>query len=73
MIISFGMCYYLMIFCTIYHKTQGSIMINYIIGIAESMAISFGLTIITSLIRYLSLKNGWKNIYNTSKYMFQKF
>ena len=73
MIISFGMCYYLMIFCTIYHKTQGSIMINYIIGIAESMAISFGLTIITSLIRYLSLKNEWKNIYNTSKYMFQKF
>ena len=35
------MCYYLMIFCTVYHKTQGSIMINYLTGIAESMAISF--------------------------------
>ena len=72
-IINFGMCYYLMIFCTIYHKTQGSIMINYIVGIAESMAISFGLTLIGSLLRYLSLKNRWKNIYNTSKFMFQKF
>ena len=72
-IINFGMCYYLMIFCTIYHKTQGSIMINYIIGIAESMAISFGLAFITSFIRYLSLKYRWKSMFNTSKYMFQKF
>ena len=72
-VINFGMCYYLMIFCTIYHKTQGSIMINYIVGIAESMAISIGLSIISSLLRYLSLKNRWKSIYNTSKYMFQKF
>ena len=72
-VINFGMCYYLMIFCTIYHKTQGSIMINYIVGIAESMAISIGISIISSLLRYLSLKNRWESIYNTSKYMFQKF
>ena len=62
-----------MIFCTIYHKTQGRIMINYIVGIAQSIAISVGLTIIISLIRYLSLKNKWKYIYNTSKYFFEKF
>ena len=65
--------YYLMIFCTVYHKSQGSIMVNYITGIAESMAISFGLTVITSLIRFLSLKYKWKNIYNTSKYLFDHF
>jgi len=70
-IINLGMCYYLMIFCTVYHKTQGSIMINYIIGIAESLAISFGLTIITSLLRILSIKYKWKSIYNTSKYFFE--
>ena len=45
------MCYYLMIFCTIYHQTQGSIMVNYIVGIAESMLISLGLSIFTSIIR----------------------
>ena len=67
------MCYYLMIFCTVYHKTQGSIMINYLTGIAESMAISFGLALITSLMRYLSLRYRWKSIYYTSKYFFEKF
>ena len=72
-IINLGMCYYLLLFCTVYHNTQGSIMLNYFIGIAQSMAISFGLAIITSLIRYLSLKNKWKSIYNTSKYFFEHF
>ena len=73
MVINVGMCYYLMIFCTIYHKTQGSIMINYLLGIAQSMGYSFGIAIITSFIRYFSLIYRWKYIYNTSKYMFEKF
>ena len=72
-IINLCMCYYLMIFCTVYHKTQGSIMINYIIGISESMAISLGLSIITSLMRLLSIKYKWKSIYYTSKYFFENF
>ena len=67
------MCYYLMIFCTVYHKTQGSIMLNYLIGIAESLGISLTLSLITSLIRFLSIKNKWKTIYYTSKYFFEKF
>ena len=54
-LINSAMCYYLMIFCTVYHKTQGSIAINYLLGIAQSMGISAGLTIIISLMRYLSL------------------
>ena len=72
-LINLGMCYYLMIFCTVYHKTQGSIMINYLTGIAESMAISFGLALITSLMRYFSIKCRWKSIYYTSKYFFENF
>jgi len=72
-IINLLMCYYLMIFCTVYHKTQGSIMINYITGVAESMAISLCLSLITSLMRYLSTKYRWKSIYYTSKYFFEKF
>ena len=67
------MCYYLMIFCTVYHKTQGSIMINYITGVAESLAISLVLALITSLMRYLSIKYKWKSIYYTSKYFFENF
>ena len=72
-IINLIMCYYLMIFCTVYHKTQGSIMINYITGVAESIAISLGLALITSLMRFLSIKYRWKSIYYTSKYFFEKF
>ena len=72
-IINLAMCYYLMIFCTVYHKSQISIMINYIIGIAESIAISVGLTLITSGLRYLSLKNRSKYMYYTSKYLFDHF
>ncbi len=72
-IINLGMCYYLMIFCTVYHNTQGSIMVNYIVGISESMLISLDLAIFTSLIRYLSLKYKWKSIYYTSEYFFENF
>ena len=72
-IINFGMCYYLMIFCTIYQKTQGSIMKNYILGIGQSLVISLGLTIIISLMRYLSLTYRWKSFYNSSKYLFENF
>ena len=72
-IINLGMCYYLMIFCTVYHNTQGSIMVNYITGVGESMIISLGLSIIISLIRYLSIKNKWRHIYYTSRYLFETF
>ena len=71
--INLCMCYYLMIFCTVYHKTQESIMINYIVGISESMAISLGLTIITSLVRYLSIKYKNQKAYNASRFLFEKF
>ena len=72
-IINLAMCYYLTIFCAIYHNTQGSIMINYLTGIAESMAISFGLTLITSIMRTIGIKCRSKYIYYTSKYFFENF
>ena len=71
--INIGMCYYLMIFCTVYHKTQGSIAINYITGISESLAISLGLALITSILRIISIKCELKYIYYTSKYFFENF
>lgn len=67
------MCYYLTIFCIIYHQTQGSIMTNYIIGIVESLIISFLLSLLTAFLRYASIKNKIKSLYNTSKYLYEKF
>ena len=68
-----GMTYYLFIFCTVYHYSQKSIMINYIIGALISLAFSTGLTIIISLLRILSFKYKSNKMFNTSRYLYNKF
>ena len=67
------MTYYLFIFCTVYHQSQGSIMANYFIGIGISLATSVGLTIIISLMRFLSIKYQSIKFYNFSKYLYEHF
>ena len=75
-IIEFLMCilmtYYITIFCIIYNKTQISIMINYIIGVLESLAISFAETIVITVMRYISLKYKMIKIYRASQYLYSK-
>ena len=72
-LLNFFMLYYLSIFCAIYNKTQTSIIINYLYGILESVLFSLGITIIISVIRFLSIKNKWKSIYKASKYFYENF
>mgnify|MGYP002623862319 CR=1 FL=1 len=67
------MVYYLTIFCIIYHRTQTSILINYLYGVLESFAISFGTAIIISIIRFIAIKYKFRYFYNTSKYIYDKF
>ena len=67
------MCYYLTIFCIVYHQTQGSIMFNYLIGLGQSLIISLSISIIIAFLRFISIRIGIKNIYNTSKYLHEKF
>ena len=67
------MTYYIIIFCIIYSKSQVSIMINYFYGVLESLAISIGITLIITLLRYLSIKYKWIKIYRTSQYMYNRF
>jgi len=62
-----------MIFCTVYHNTQGSVMINYLTGVIESIIISFGFTLIISILRTISIKCRSKSAYYTSKYFFENF
>ena len=69
----FGMTYYLFIFCTVYHQSQRSIMINYIIGTCISLATSVGLAIIISILRFISLKYKHYHLYNTSRYLYERF
>ena len=67
------MTYYLFIFCAVYNKSQGSIMINYIIGALTSLAISIGLTIIITLLRTISIKYRSVLLFNISKYLYEHF
>ena len=64
------MVYYLFIFCALYQKSQGSIIINYIIGACTSLAISTGLSIIISLLRTISIKYHLIILYNISRYLY---
>ena len=67
------MVYYLTIFCIVYHKTQASILVNYLYGVLESLAISLGISIIISIFRILALKYKSRYFYNASKYIYDKF
>ena len=67
------MTYYLFIFCTVYHHSQTSILINYIIGALNSLAFSICITIIIAILRIISIKCHCSALYNTSRYIFKKF
>ena len=67
------MTYNMTIFCIIYNQSQISIMINYIYGVLESLAISFGLASIITILRYISIKNKWINIYRASQFCIINF
>jgi hypothetical protein len=67
------MVYYLTIFCIVYHRTQKSILVNYLYGVSESLGISFGISIIITVIRVLALKYKLRSLYNASKYIYDKF
>ena len=71
--LSLLMTYYLFIFCSVYHQSQSSVMINYIIGACISLAKSVGISIIITIIRYLSIKNRSMNLFNTSRYLYDRF
>ena len=72
-ILIIAMTYYLFIFCTVYHYSQTSIMINYIVGGITSLAFSAGLTIVISMLRIYSIKYHSNRLFNTSKFLFSKF
>ena len=73
LILTILMMYYLFIFCTVYHQSQGSIFANYFIGIGISLATSFGLSILISLIRFLSIKYQNLRLFHFSKYLYDHF
>ena len=67
------MMIYILIFCQIYKKSQNSLLINYLLGLIESLAYSVGISLIICVLRFIGLKCKLKRIYRTSVYLDEKF
>ena len=61
--------YYLVIFCTVYRKSQISLLINYFVSILEDLLLNCLITLIITITRKFGLYFNNKYIYNTSKYI----
>ena len=68
-LISIFITYYLFIFCIIYKKSQISLLSNYFLGVGESLLKSFGISLISCIFRFISLKYQFKQLYRTSVYL----
>ena len=67
------MMIYILIFCQIYKKSQNSLLINYLLGLIESLAYSVGISLIICVLRFIGLKCKLKRVYRTSVYLDEKF
>ena len=72
-LISLLCLYYIVIFCTIYVGSSKSLIINYLLSLVEELIFSVGITIIITSIRKIGLCLKNKYLYNTSKYLNDKF
>ena len=65
--------YYLFIFCEIYKKSQISLLLNYFLGIGESLLKSFGVSFVVCVLRFIALKCKSKRLYRVSVYLNELF
>ena len=65
--------YYMFIFFTIYHKSQMSLLKNYLISLIEGWSINILIALLIVIFRKLGIYFRNKYIYNTSKYIDKNF
>ena len=70
---SFFAFYYLIIFCTLFNKSQISLLTNYIVSIIEDVIITFIIIIIIIVLRKFGFYFKNKYLYNISKYINDHF
>ena len=68
-----GCFYYIVIFCIVYSRSRDSLMINYIYSLVEGLITSIAISIIILITRKIGLSFLNKYLYNTSKYINNKF
>ena len=72
LIICFG-SYYVTIFCIIYYYSRISLLTNYLMSVAESLILSVIISIVIAITRKIGINYSNKNVYNTSKYLYNSF
>ena len=72
-IIISGCFYYIVIFCIVYSKSKGSLMVNYLTSLLEGLITSIAITIVILVTRKIGLACFNQYFYNTSKYINNKF
>ena len=65
--------YYIVIFCIVYSRSKGSLLINYLYSLFESFITSIAISIIILATRKIGLLFHKKLIYNISKYIYDQF
>ena len=65
--------YYIVIFCIVYSNSQISLLKNYLISLLESLITSIAISIIIVITRKIGIIYLNNNLYNTSKYINNKF
>ena len=65
--------YYVVIFCIVYSKSKGSLMVNYLTSLVEGLITSIAITIAILVTRKIGLACSNSYLYNTSKYINNKF
>jgi len=65
--------YYITIFCIMYFNSQLGLLYNYSLGIVESLIVSIISSMIASFLRLIGLKFKYKQIFETSKFINDKF
>ena len=65
--------FYLFVFCQLYERSQGSLIINYLMGLIESFAYSVGISLIICILRLIGIRFKIIYLYRTSVYIDNKF
>ena len=68
-----GCFYYIVIFCIIYSKSQLSLLTNYFYSLLEGLITSVIITFVIVVSRKIGIKFKCSYLYNTSKYLNEKF
>ena len=65
--------YYEVIFCSIYSNSQVNLLVNYLISLIDNLIISIIITILVVITRKIGINFSKSYIYNTSKFINNKF